>query len=73
MPEIGKHCFAATMSSFDHALDSIAWPFDPQHRGDAPVVLPSASRPQASLGIQHFQSGGGVLLASLIASAKPVC
>lgn len=33
MPEIGEHCFA--FSLFDHALDSSAWPFDPQHREDA--------------------------------------
>ena len=30
MPEVG---FA--FSLFDHALDSSAWPFDPQHREDA--------------------------------------
>ncbi len=44
MPETGKHCFAATISSFDHALDSSAWPFDPQHREDAP---PSSCQAQA--------------------------
>ncbi len=34
VPEIGEHCFA--FSSFDHALDSSAWPFDPQYRERRP-------------------------------------
>ena len=59
-----KHCF-------DHALDSSAWPLIQQHREDT-HRRPAQRKPAPEPLLEFNSPGWSFLLASLIASAKPV-